>query len=540
MGQYDATDSDVESGEQDWDGGLKGTRLFFGGTGLYVSFFLTGLESTIVSTSLVAITDDLQGFGRSSWIITSYLLTYAGFLMIWSKAGDTWGVKPMLLTSLAIFTAFSGGCSGARTLSDLIICRAFQGIGAAGIYSLVIFSLIRMVSKQHYAAVTGLSGVVFSLGLVLGPLFGGAIAEDGDWRWVFLLNVPAGAVSWVLIFFSMPPNFPASTEIQASAPEYSPFWSRQWSLLRRVDFLGAFLVLAASVFIVAALQEGNYDFGWDSSAVIIFFVLSGICVPFFLLWQWFLSRGQLSCQPMLPWRLLTSRLFVGTILGSFTTGLSMTVSIVEIPQRFQVVNNSSPIGAGVKLLAFAVSVPAGMMFCSILTGRLPVPLVYVGIVGVIMQVVGFFLFSEIKAETHIWLGQFGYLVIAGLGTGLGVAVFYLMLPLVVAVKDQSIALGTGFQLRMLGGALGIAAATAIFHSHTRSGLSSLLPADEVDAFSISTQLISTLTPEMQSRVREVYAQAYSMQMKMVGGFSAAQFLALALVWKRQNVRIVKR
>ncbi|KAI2827346.1 hypothetical protein CBS76997_10533 [Aspergillus niger] len=328
MGQYDVTESDVDSDEQGWDGGMKGARLFFGGTGLYVSFFLTGLEGTIVSTSLVAITDDLRGFGRSSWIITSYLLTYAGFLMIWSKAGDIWGVKPMLLVSLAIFTAFSGGCSGAR--------------------------------------------------------------------------------------------------------------------------------------------------------------------------------------------------------------LSMTVSIVEIPQRFQVVNGSSPIGAGVKLLAFAVSVPAGMMFCSILTGRLPVPLVYVGIGGVIMQVVGFFLFSEIKPETHIWPGQFGYLVLSGLGTGLGVAVFYLMLPLVVAVTDQSIALGTGFQLRMLGGALGIAAATAILHSHTRSGLSALLPSDEVDAFSVSTQLIDTLTPSMQSQVREVYAEAYSMQMKMVGGFSAAQFLALGLVWKRQN------
>lgn len=236
--------------------------------------------------------------------------------------------------------------------------------------------------------------------------------------------------------------------------------------------------------------------------------------------------------------ILTSGLDI--LSGSLTTGLSMTVSIVEIPQRFQVVNGSSPIGAGVKLLAFAVSVPAGMMFCSILTGRLPVPLVYVGIGGVIMQVVGFFLFSEIKPETHIWPGQFGYLVLSGLGTGLGVAVFYLMLPLVVAVTDQSIALGTGFQLRMLGGALGIAAATAILHSHTRSGLSALLPSDEVDAFSVSTQLIDTLTPSMQSQVREVYAEAYSMQMKMVGGFSAAQFLALGLVWKRQNVRIVKR
>ncbi|GLA48868.1 hypothetical protein AnigIFM63604_004452 [Aspergillus niger] len=504
MGQYDVTESDVDSDEQGWDGGMKGARLFFGGTGY-------GLEGTIVSTSLVAITDDLRGFGRSSWIITSYLLTYAGFLMIWSKAGDIWGVKPMLLVSLAIFTAFSGGCSGAQSYAEHF----------------------KALELQHYAAVTGLSGVVFSLGLVLGPLFGGAIAEDGNWRWVFLLNVPAGAVSWGLIFFSMPPNFPATSEIEAPAPQPSQFWSQQWSLIRQVDFLGAFLVLAASVFIVAALQEvapkstRTYLPANVALAIVDKSPVHGdytVCLACFTR----LMNGDI----------LTSGLDI--LSGSLTTGLSMTVSIVEIPQRFQVVNGSSPIGAGVKLLAFAVSVPAGMMFCSILTGRLPVPLVYVGIGGVIMQVVGFFLFSEIKPETHIWPGQFGYLVLSGLGTGLGVAVFYLMLPLVVAVTDQSIALGTGFQLRMLGGALGIAAATAILHSHTRSGLSALLPSDEVDAFSVSTQLIDTLTPSMQSQVREVYAEAYSMQMKMVGGFSAAQFLALGLVWKRQNVRIVKR
>ncbi|KAI3010430.1 hypothetical protein CBS147346_1643 [Aspergillus niger] len=552
MGRYETTDPNVDSSDVDWDGELKGARLLLGGIGLYVSFFLTGLESTIVSTSLVAITDDLQGFGRSSWIITSYLLTYAGkegalpkwfailieyyqgFLMIWSKAGDIWGVKPMLLASLAIFTAFSGGCSGSRNLSDLIICRAFQGIGGAGVYSLVIFSLIRMVSKKHYAAVTGLSGVVFSLGLVLGPLFGGAIARHGDWRWVFLLNVPAGALSWGLIFIALPTGFPYSSRPRDPELLPSKLLTRQGVMLRRVDFLGAFLVLSASVFLVAALQEGNYDFGWDSSAVIIFFVLAGISVPLFVLWQLLLSRRDSNCQPILPWRLLTNRVFMGTVLGSLTTGVSVTVSIVEIPQRFQVVNGSSPLGAGVKLLAFAVSVPVGMIICSILTGRLSLPFVYLGIAGVTMQVVGFFLFSEIRAETHIWSGQFGYLVLAGLGTGLGVAVFYLMLPLVVAVTDQSIALGTGFQLRMLGGALGIAAGTAILHSHTRSGLSSLLPADEVDALSVSTQLINTLTPEIQTRVREVYAEAYSMQMKMVGGFSAAQFLALGLVWRRQN------
>ncbi|GKZ61572.1 hypothetical protein AnigIFM49718_008291 [Aspergillus niger] len=290
---------------------------------------------------------------------------------------------------------------------------------------------------------------------------------------------------------------------------------------------------------VAALQEGNYDFGWDSSAVIIFFVLSGLCFPLFLWWQWFLSRRDLASQPILPWRLLVNRLFVGAILGSLTTGASLTVSVVEIPQRFQVVNSSSPLGAGVQLLAFAVSVPAGMMFCSIVASRYPLPLVYLGIAGICLQVVGDFLYSSIPSETQIWRGQFAYLVLAGFGNGLAFGTFYSMLPLVVTIADQSISIGTGFQLRMLGGALGIAAATAILHSYTRSHLASFLPANEVDALAISSQIIDTLTPEMQVWVREIYAEAYSEQMKLVGGFSAAQVLAVGLVWKRNNVRIVK-
>ncbi|GKZ78253.1 hypothetical protein AnigIFM56816_001809 [Aspergillus niger] len=436
---------------------------------------------------------------------------------------------------------WEGGLEGARLYlgGAGIICQAFQGMGAAGIYGLVIFSLIRMVPKKDYATVTGVSGIVASLGLVMGPLFGGAITQHGDWRWVFLLNVPAGALSWGLIYFSLPPGFPDPPGTESPALGPSSFWTRQGVLLRQIDFIGAFLVLGTSVFMVAALQEGNYDFGWDSSAVIIFFVLSGLCFPLFLWWQWFLNRRDLASQPILPWRLLVNRLFVGAILGSLTTGASLTVSVVEIPQRFQVVNSSSPLGAGVKLLAFAVSVPAGMMFCSIVAGRYPLPLVYLGIAGICLQVVGAFLYSSIPSETQIWRGQFAYLVLAGFGNGLAFGTFYSMLPLVVTIADQSISIGTGFQLRMLGGALGIAAATAILHSYTRSHLASFLPANEVDALAISSQIIDTLTPEMQVRVREIYAEAYSEQMKLVGGFSAAQVLAVGLVWKRNNVRIVK-
>jgi hypothetical protein len=225
--------------------------------------------------------------------------------------------------------------------------------------------------------------------------------------------------------------------------------------------------------------------------------------------------------------------------GFFTTGLPMTVCIINIPQRFQIVNGSSPIGAGVKLLSFALTCLVGIISCSVLAGRLKMPFTYIALIGLVLQITGLFLFSEIASTTELWLGQFGYLVLAGLGTGLGVSVFYMATPLVVDMEDQSIALGIGIQLRMLGGVLGVAAAAAILSHYVEGRLSSVLQAGELAALLKSTEAIRTFSPEVQIRVREVYAVAYSMQMKMCGGFSAAQLLAVAMIWKKDNVRYSK-
>jgi len=167
------------------------------------------------------------------------------------------------------------------------------------------------------------------------------------------------------------------------------------------------------------------------------------------------------------------------------------------------------------------------------------PFAYIALIGLVFQVTGLFLFSEIASTTELWLGQFGYLVLAGLGTGLGVSAFYMATSLVVEMEDQSIALGIGIQLRMLGGVLGVAASTAILFHYVESRLSSTLQPGELAALLKTTEAIKTFTPEVQVRVREVYAVAYSMQMKMCGAFSAAQLFAVAMIWKKKNVRYAK-
>ncbi|KAJ5973965.1 major facilitator superfamily domain-containing protein [Penicillium waksmanii] len=582
-----------------WDGALHGLYPYLGTAGLGVALFLTGIEATIVSTSLVTITNDLQNSSQSSWVITSYLLTYTGsllhshcfqfsapltdsivlgFLIIWSNGGNLFGVKRALLTSLFIFTVFSGGCAGAQSLSALcvakslvfflskqkitrlnyrIICRAFQGLGGAGVYTLTLFSLLRIYPYERFGMVSSIAGGIISLGLVLGPLFGGAISNSGAWRWVFLYNVPAGALAWLVILTILPDQFPDAPQMPTGESTSERMWVDTRAFFYQLDVLGAFLVLTTCSFLIAALQEGNFEYLWSSGLVISFLVISGVAGVTFVWWEWFVDQSGLKIVAVFPWRLTRNRIFMGVALcvfllleptdstdqspysGFFTTGLPMTVCIIEIPQRFQIVNQSSPLGAGVKLLSFALSCPLGIIGCSILAGRLMIPFCYIALIGIACEVTGIFLFSEIPSTTHLWPGQFGYLVLAGLGVGLAVSAFYMAVSLVVDLEDQSTAMGIGIQLRMLGGVLGVAASTTILNHYLKSRLSHSMRPEELSALLKTTESIKNFSPEIQLRAREVYALAYSMQMKLAGAFSVAQLLAVAMIWKRQNVRYSK-
>ncbi|KAJ5318018.1 major facilitator superfamily domain-containing protein [Penicillium antarcticum] len=479
---------------------------------LSLALFLTGIEATIVLS-----------------IFNSPLVV----------CGIIFGVKQTLLTCLFLFVAFSGGCAAAQNLSQLIICRTFQGLGGAGIYSLTFYSFVRIVPYEQYDKISSVAGGIMSLGLVLGPLFGGAIANSDNWLWVFLYNVPAGCIAAALLFFALPSQFPYQARASTDQPKSDGIGVKIKTSLHRLDLFGAFLIFTACSFIIAALQEGNLEYPWSSGMVISFFVISGIAWIAFVGWEWLISLKAPKISAILPWRLTSNRIFMGVALGMFTTGLPLTVCIILLPQRFQTVNGSSPIGAGVKLLSFALSCPVGIIGCSILAGRIKVPFFYISLFGIIFQIIGLFLYSSIDSIVQVWPGQFGYLALAGLGSGLTMGAFTMLGPLVVDKEDQSIALGIGLQLRMLGGVLGVAASTAILNHYLDSRLSSVLKPAELAALLRSTEAILTFDHDVQIHVREIYAMAYSAQITLAAAFSVSQLVALAMIWKRQNFRYSK-
>lgn len=179
---------------------LHGTTIF-----MLVSLFVAQMDNYVTSTAILDITDELGGYEKSSWVFTAYLLTYCGtsrladcftflltqpidFQLIWARFSDIITRKTRIMTCLLIFTGFSRACGASQTIMQLIMFRWVQGIGGCGIFALTQLVCFEMVPPAKWPLYMSLCSMTIAISLVVGPLIGGAIAEQASWRWIFLLK----------------------------------------------------------------------------------------------------------------------------------------------------------------------------------------------------------------------------------------------------------------------------------------------------------------------------------------------------------------
>src|SRR5713226_7094660 len=160
------------------------------------------LDVTIVNVALPSIKADL-GFKQASlaWVVNAYLLTYGGFLLLGGRLGDLFGHRRLFLTGLALFTVASLACGLSASQGMLIAARSVQGIGGA-VVSAVSFGLVMTLFTEpaERAKAMGVAGFVASGGGTIGVLLGGVLTDKLNWHWIFLVNVPIGAL---VIFLSL-------------------------------------------------------------------------------------------------------------------------------------------------------------------------------------------------------------------------------------------------------------------------------------------------------------------------------------------------
>src|ERR1700709_293726 len=175
-------------------------------TGLMMGMFLGALDQTIVSTSIRTISDDLHGLSAQAWVTTAYLITSTITTPIYGRLGDIYGRKKLFMFAISLFIAGSALCSFATSMYMLATFRAVQGLGAGGLFTLVLAIIGDIVSPRERARYTGYFMATFGTSSVLGPVIGGFFAGQEEilgvtgWRWVFLVNVPVGIVALVVVF----------------------------------------------------------------------------------------------------------------------------------------------------------------------------------------------------------------------------------------------------------------------------------------------------------------------------------------------------
>ena len=261
--------------------------------------FMTVLDIAIVNVALPSIGKDLS-FSRDSlqWVITTYALTFGGFLLLGGRAADLLGRRRVFMTGVALFTLASLACGLATSEALLIVARGVQGLGAA-IVSPAALSIIQTTFEEgpERNKALGIWGAVAGSGAAVGVLLGGILTEYLGWEWIFFVNVPVGAA--VLL---ATPLFVRESRMETAN--------------RRYDSLGAVTITTALVLLVYAISKAP-GVGWATAQTIGLLAASAVLHVAFVVVE---SRTE---QPLVPLSIFRVRTVFGANVVGFLLGGSI-------------------------------------------------------------------------------------------------------------------------------------------------------------------------------------------------------------------------
>ncbi|MEU8115574.1 MDR family MFS transporter [Micromonospora sp. NPDC048947] len=415
--------------------------------GLMTGMLLAALDQTIVGTALPTIVGELGGINHYSWVVTAYLLASTASTPLYGKMADLYGRRPVFLFSIGTFLVGSLLAGLSQNMTQLIVTRGIQGLGAGGLLTLAFTIISDVVSPRERGRYQGLFGAVFGISSVAGPLVGGYFAET-DWRWIFYINVPLAILAIVVCYHVM---------------RLIPFERRDHS----IDWLGAGLLVAGVSSLLLALSWGGNEYAWGSGVIIGLFVAGAVLGVLFVLQE---AR---VAEPILPLRLFRSATFALANSALLIIGLVMFGSIIFIPLYLQIVKGASPTRSGLLMLPMM----AGIIITSILTGRAMTRIgryKWFPVAGSVTLLVGMFLFTQLEVATSLWVA-FGYMVVIGVGLGLCMQSLILAVQNAVSVRDLGAGTSSATFFRSLGGSFGVAILGTVLSSRLTGGLADRLP-----------------------------------------------------------------
>ncbi|GAA1854931.1 MFS transporter [Microlunatus capsulatus] len=474
-------------------------------TGLLAALFTAMLSTTIVSTALPTIMADLNGTQRQyTWVITSSLLAMTISTPIWGKLSDLFNKKVLVQLSIVIFVAGSVGAGLSQTVPPMMAFRALQGLGMGGLVALTQSIMGALIPPRQRGRYAGYMGAVMAVSTVSGPLLGGVITDNANWRWCFFVCVPLAVLALVALQLTL----------------HAPAGRRGV----RIDYLGAVLIALVAGLPMLWVTFAGSDYAWISWQSGAFLAAFAVAVALAVVTELRVS------EPMVPIRLLGNRTTILMIIASLAVGVAMFGSSTFLTQYFQLAGGHSATRAGLMTIPLIIS----QMLTSTIGGQVVTrtgrwkPLMVVGAIALVAGLAGL---GTIDHTTAYW--QVGlFMAVMGVGVGALIQNIVLAVQNTVDVRDVGSTSATITFFRSLGGAVGVAVLGAILANHVAGNITSGLTAAGLPSAgtgSSGSLDIKDLPAPIQSIVHVAYGDSFGLLFAIAAVISVVTLVAVVLV-----------
>jgi EmrB/QacA subfamily drug resistance transporter len=395
--------------------------------GLMVTLLLAALDQTIVATALPRIVGDLGGLSQYAWVITAYLLATTVTVPLYGKLGDVYGRRPLFLVAITLFLIGSALCGLAQGMTQLVVFRAVQGLGAGGLMPLSLAVIGNVVPPRDRGRYQGLIGATFAAASIIGPAVGGFIVDNTTWRWIFYVNLPVGGLALLVISLTMP--------------------RRREARPHTIDWIGAAVLALGTTALLLGLVWGGRQYAWTSTHVLGSLAASALLLVVFALWERTVE------EPILPFDVLQNRIVLSSVLCVGIVGMAMLGTIAYVPLFVQGVIGTSATSSGVVLTplvlgAVTTSILSGQWVSR--TGRYRLN----ALLGPIVLTVGMFLLWRMGVHTTNREAARD-MIVAGVGIGSMMQVFVLSVQNAVRREQMGSATALTQFSRSIGATVGV-------------------------------------------------------------------------------------
>ncbi|GAB3559341.1 MDR family MFS transporter [Spelaeicoccus albus] len=477
--------------------------------GLLAALFTALISNTIVSTALPTIMADLHGTQRQyTWVITSSLLAMTISTPIWGKLSDLFDKKLLTQIAIVMFVAGSVTAGFTQSVSLLMVARAVQGLAMGGLTAMVQSIMGTIIAPRQRGRYAGYMGAVMAVATVSGPLLGGIITDNLNWRWCFYVCVPLAIIALILLAWKL--RLPAMPRKHV-----------------RIDYFGGFLlaVAAALPMLWVTFAGSDYDWiSWQSGAYLIGFLIAATLAV--------IVELRVS-NPMVPIRVLRNSTTALMIVASLAVGVAMFGAVIFLTQYFQLAVGNTPTKAGLMTIPLIVS---QMLSATIggqivtRTGRWKPIMLF----GSILMLIGLGGLGTLDHTTPYWQVAV-FMAAMGLGVGTLIQNIVLAVQNTVDVKDVGAASATISFFRSLGGAIGVSVLGAVLTKQVgdkiASGMQKLgMGGSGAGANSGGGNLdIGSLPAPIQTLIHHSYGDAFGNIFLIAAIVSIATLLAVVFV-----------